>query len=132
MAFTHFKGVSVKDALAVGPKGQEVTVVDAAGNATLTSVAAGGGTPITKIVVYTPTLTPAGVAATTTAEQTFTVSGLTTDDKVIVNGPAPTAGTGIVNARVSATNTLAITFANVTAGALTPTSGPYKVIAFRS
>lgn len=95
-------------------------------------IAFGNGTPITKIAVYTPTLTPASVAAATTAEQTFTVNGLAVGDKVIVNGPAPTAGTGIVNARVSAADTLAITFANVTAGALTPAAGTYTVIAIRS
>ncbi len=96
------------------------------------SVAFGGGTPITKIAVYTPSLTPSSVAAATTAEQTFTVNGLAVGDKVIVNGPAPTAGTGIVNARVSAANTLAIAFANVTAGALTPAAGTYTVIAISS
>lgn len=96
------------------------------------SAAIGGGTAITKIAVYAPSLTPASVGAATTAEQTFTVTGLTTADKVIVNGPAPTVGTGIVNARVSAADTLAITFANVTAGALTPAAGTYAIVAFRS
>lgn len=96
------------------------------------SAAIGGGTAVTKIAVYAPSLTPTSVAAATTAEQTFTVTGLTTADKVIINGPAVTAGTGIVNARVSAANTLAITFANVTAGALTPAAGTYAVVAIRS
>ncbi len=77
--------------------------------------------------VYSESLTPASVAADTSAEQTFTVTGLVTGQGVIVNGPAPTAGTGIVNARVSAANTLAITFGNFTAGALTPTSGVYLI-----
>lgn len=95
-------------------------------------VAIGGGTPVTKIAVYTPSLAPSSVAAQTTAEQAFTVNGLAVGDKVIVNGPTPTAGTGIVNARVSAANTLAITFANVTAGALTPAAGTYTVIAISS
>lgn len=90
------------------------------------------GTPLTQVVVYTPSLTPAAVLPATTAEQTFTVTGLATSDKVIVNGPAPTAGTGIVNVRVSAANTLAITFMNATIGALTPTAGTYTVIAIRS
>lgn len=93
---------------------------------------AAGSTTITKITVYTPSLTPASVTAATTAEQTFTVTGLATTDKVVVNGPAPTAGTGIVGARVSAANTLAITFVNATAGALTPAAGTYSVTAFRN
>lgn len=107
-------------------------VTPALGVATATSLAIGSGTVITKTVVYTPILTPASVAANTSAEQTFTVTGLTTADKVIVNGPAPTAGTGIVNVRVSAADTLAITFGNFTAGGLTPTSGTYSIIAIRN
>jgi hypothetical protein len=78
---------------------------------------------------YAPNLTPASVAPNTTAEQTFTVTGLAVGDIVIVNGPAPLAGTGIVNARVSAANTLALTFANFTAGALVPSSGVHDVLA---
>lgn len=97
-----------------------------------TSVTIGGGTPITKTVVYTPSITPASVAAATVAEQTFTVAGLTTADKVIVNPPAIANATGIVGARVSAADTLAIRFVNPTAGALTPSSGTYTVIAIRS
>lgn len=77
--------------------------------------------------LYSETLTPVAVAASTSAEQTFTVSGLVTGRSVVVNGPAPTAGTGIVNARVSAANTLALTFGNFTAGSLTPASGTYLV-----
>ncbi len=77
--------------------------------------------------VYSESLTPVSVAADTSAEQTFTVSGLVTGQAVVVNGPAPTDGTGIVNARVSAADTLAITFANFTAAALTPASGTYLI-----
>jgi hypothetical protein len=91
-----------------------------------------GGTPITGVVVYSPSITPASVAAATVAEQTFTVTGLTTADKIIVNPPAIANATGIAGARVSAANTLAIRFANPTAGALTPTSGTYTVLALRS
>jgi hypothetical protein len=97
-----------------------------------TSVTFGGGTPITKVVVYTPTLTPASVSAATVAEQTFTVTGVTTADKIVVNPPAIANATGIVGARVSAVDTVAIRFVNPTAGALTPTSGVYTIIAHRS
>jgi hypothetical protein len=113
------------------------TVIDASRNgsfaaATATSVAINGGTALTKAVVYAPSITPASVAAATVAEQTFTVTGLTTADKVIVNPPAISNATGIAGARVSAADTLAIRFVNPTAGALTPTSGTYTVLAFRS
>jgi hypothetical protein len=90
------------------------------------------GTALTLGMVYAASLTPASVGAATIAEQTFTVTGLTTADKVIVNPPAIANATGIVGARVSAADTLAIRFANPTAGALTPTAGTYTVLAFRS
>jgi len=81
---------------------------------------------------YDVTISPAEVAANTSAEQTFTVSGLTTSDHVTVNKPTAQAGLGIVGARVSAANTLAITFGNFTAAAITPTaSETYKVVAVR-
>lgn len=92
------------------------------------------GTAVTQIRVYSATIDPAPVAAATCAEQTFTVTGLTTADKVIVNGPAgwATTGIGVVNARVSAADTLALTFVNPTAGALDAASGTVAVIAIRS
>jgi hypothetical protein len=95
-------------------------------------VQVGSGTNITKMVVYTPSFGPVSVAAQSTLDQPFAVTGLTTADKVIVNGPAPTPGTGIVNVRVSAADQLMITFINTTAGALTPANGTYSIIAIRS
>lgn len=97
-----------------------------------TSLAIGGGTALTKAVVYTPNLTPANVAANTTAEEAFTVTGLTTGDTVSVAVPGLAAGVGLVGARVSAANTLALTFGNVTAGALAPPAGVFRVVAIRS
>jgi hypothetical protein len=81
---------------------------------------------------YDATISPAEVAANTSAEQTFTVAGLTTSDHVTVNKPTAQAGLGIVGVRVSAANTLAITFGNFTAGGITPTAAEtYKVVAVR-
>lgn len=77
--------------------------------------------------------TLAEVAADTSAEQTVTVTGLTTDDAVMVSKPTAQAGIGIVGARVSAANTLAITFMNATASGVTPTADEvYKVVAFKA
>jgi hypothetical protein len=100
MADSNFSGVNASDNMTVGA----------------------AGTPITQMRVYSPSLTPASVATIVVAEQTFTVTGLTTADKVIVNA----------GARVSAADTLAIRFVNPTAGSLTPTAGVYTVLAFRS
>ncbi len=83
--------------------------------------------------VVSATLSPAEVAINTTAEQTFTVLGLKTGDFVSVNKPTAQAGLGIVGARVSADDTLAITFSNNTAGAITPTASQvYKVFYMRT
>ncbi len=72
--------------------------------------------------ILSVTLSPASVAPNTTAEQTFTVQGLKTGDFIDVNKPTLQAGLGIVNSRVSATNTLAIGFVNSTAATITPTA----------
>lgn len=85
------------------------------------------------VVRYDVTLSPAIVAANTTAEQTFTVTGLTTTSAVFVNKPTAQAGLGIVGTRVSATDTLAITFSNNTGSGITPTaSQSYKVVEIKA
>lgn len=80
--------------------------------------------------VISTTLTPASVATVTTAEQTFTVRGLNSGDQIsavtLQSGPW-TNLTSIVSFRVSATDTLSISFQNGTAGSLTPPSGTYLV-----
>ena len=97
-----------------------------------TEVSAAAATPITGIVVYTPTLTPASVAAAVAAEQNFTVTGLAVADKVLVT-PFPTGNaTALSSARVSAINTLTLAYVNPTAGALVPAAGAYTIIAIRS
>lgn len=77
--------------------------------------------PVEKVL--TAALTPVAVAANTSAEQTFTVPGLIAGTPVFVNKPTVQAGLGIAGARVSAANTLAITFSNNTAASITPTAG---------
>ncbi len=94
--------------------------------------AEGVGTEITQIRVYSQTVTPAATAAATVAEQTFTVTGLATTDKVLVNAAAISNAVAIGNVRVSAANTLAVQFINPTAGSLTATAGTWKIVAMRS
>lgn len=83
--------------------------------------------------VVSVTLSPALVAANTTAEQTFTVPGVLLSDVCIdVTKPSAQAGLGIVNFRVSAANTVGITFSNNTASGITPTaSETYKMTLVR-
>ncbi len=66
--------------------------------------------PAAPCVVYSAPITPTGVAANTTAEQTFVMTGLLTTDYVAVSKPTAQAGLGIVGTRVSAAGVLAITF----------------------
>ena len=89
---------------------------------------------LVKQSVISVTLSPVAVggSSATTAEQTFTVNGLLTGDFVSCNKPTAQAGLGIVGCRVSAANTLAITFLNTTASAITPTAGQtYLVLVSR-
>lgn len=75
-------------------------------------------------------LTPVSVAANTTAEQTFTVVGLPANSQVVVNKPSTTPGLGLGGSRVSALNTLAITYINNTAAAIIPPAETYTIASF--
>lgn len=78
-------------------------------------------------ILMSVSLTPVSVNATTSAEQTFTVNGLLVGDQIsgMILQAAWTVLVNIVNARVSANNTLAVSFQNGTGGALTPPAGTY-------
>ena len=84
--------------------------------------------PVAPLVLYTQTLTPTSVAANTTAEQTFTVTGLVSGSPVWVNRVSSAQqGLGIAGVRVSAANTLAITFCNSSGSAIVPNSETYLI-----
>lgn len=88
---------------------------------------------VSAVRTFSVALSPALIAANTSAEQTFTVAGLDTQDKVFVNKPTAQAGLAIFGFRVSAANTLAITFGNFTGSNITPTAAEtYTVVAVRS
>lgn len=74
--------------------------------------------------IFSVTLSPVSVGVTTTTEQTFAATGigLLTTDLVLVQKPTSQAGLGIVLTRVSAADTLAITFLNTSAATITPTA----------
>jgi hypothetical protein len=87
-----------------------------------------------KVGVFNLTLSPAIVNTITAPEQSFAATGigLLTTDQVQVQCMAPLAGVAIVNARVSAADTLTIQFVNPTAGNLTPTASTvYRVTVLR-
>lgn len=61
---------------------------------------------------------PAGAAltASTSVERTYVLPGIVLGDVITVNKPTHTAGVVIGNVRASATDQIAITFGNLTAG----------------
>lgn len=67
-------------------------------------------------------LTPAAVAANTSAEQTFTLTGARLGDAIFATKPTAQAGLAIVGCRVSAFDQVAITFGNLTGAPITPTA----------
>jgi hypothetical protein len=97
-----------------------------------TATATGTATVLTDLLRFSVVLDPASVAAATSAEQTVTCTGVAVGDIVIaVNKPSTTAGVGIVNARVTAANTVGLTFMNATAGAVDPASETYQIVVAR-
>jgi hypothetical protein len=84
------------------------------------------------LLLLQATLSPAAVNTITAPEQTFTVKGLLVGDMVFVQKPTAQAGLGIVGSRVTAADTLGITFVNPTAGNITPTAGEiYTIVVIR-
>lgn len=92
------------------------------------SVLAQRPNPAAPLVVYSQALTPTAVPAQSSAEQTFTVTGLVAGSAVWVNKPTAQIGLGIAGVRVSAVNTLAINFCNTTAASITPTAAETYLI----
>lgn len=80
-------------------------------------------------VVTTAALAPVSVAATTTAEQTFTVNSLNVSTSVLVSKPSFTPGLHVVGMRVSAASTLAITYQNSNTSAVVPPAETYTIAA---
>lgn len=89
------------------------------------------GTLLAEVKKYSPSLTPASVAANSVVEQSFAVVGLVPGDHVTVSGPAPVAGTACIGARCGVADNVILTFINTTAGALTPSAGFYRITQIR-
>ena len=91
-----------------------------------------GDTPteISMVKKYTVTFDPATIGANSSAEKTVAVTGLNVGDIPILVKPTCTAGIGIGNVRVSAANTLAVTFVNASSSDINPASESYTVLVF--
>lgn len=94
---------------------------------------AGTGAWTKRLFKLTATCTPSAVSANTTSEQTFTVTGVAvaTDAVIGVSKPDHQTGLGIVGWRITADDTVAVTFANVSASPITPNSLTYTFIIYR-
>ena len=75
-----------------------------------------------------PSITPAQVAASTTASQTFALPGLQTTDLIISFGyiGAQTAGIFIAESDCATANVLTVQFGNASTSAATPAAGVYE------
>lgn len=82
------------------------------------------------------TVTPTSVAAAVCAEQAAITlplgsPALRTTDLVFVMGVATGNATALASARVASATTIALTYCNPTAGALTPAAGVFSVFVVR-
>ena len=80
---------------------------------------------------FNPTLNPSSVSANSESTQTFTVTGLSTNDVVVVNKPSKTSDLSLLDAFVSASDTLSLTFRNFSGSPIDPPSESYRIIAIR-
>jgi hypothetical protein len=91
-----------------------------------------GGLQLLKL---TASITPSNVGSQICTEQSFTVSGITTGDTLlsVLQPSTSSPGTNIAigGFRVSAANTVAIQFCNVSRNNSTPTQGVYTFALMR-
>lgn len=88
-------------------------------------------TSMVKMYKYDVSINVASVAANTTSEQSFTVAGVASNDVVLTIKPSHSAGLGIVNTRVSAKDTVNITFMNTTGSAIDPAAETYTFLVIK-
>lgn len=85
---------------------------------------------VPKFQPFAVAINPASIAANSTSEETVTVTGLTTQDVVVLNKPTHTADI-VLNCRVTADDTLSVTFANLSGGAIDLGEETYRGYAIR-
>jgi hypothetical protein len=87
-----------------------------------------GGRAACNIAVYTATVDPASVTATSN-ERDVTIPGVKVGDVVLaVNKPTLTASLGVVNYRVKAADTVSIQFLAAGVGAVDGASETYTIV----
>lgn len=86
------------------------------------------GGNVLRLEVRDVTLDVPSIAANTSEENTFTVSGLKTGDHVYVAPLAFDAGVVVGSARVTAKDTLALQHVNATGSGVDPSSQDYRLL----
>ena len=84
-----------------------------------------------KVDKYQVAINPTSVSANTTSEQNFALSGVASNDMLIVEKPSHTAGLGIVGWRVSAKDQISITFMNCTGSPIDPPNEVYNILVMK-
>lgn len=84
-----------------------------------------------KVQTFSQAIDVTSVSANSESVQTATVTGLSTKDVVIVNKTSNSAGLDLVQAWVSAANTLSLKFRNATGSPIDPASETYYIVATR-
>ena len=115
-------------------------VTRAATLSNITIGVSGTDTAITAMRVYSATLGSGSIAASSVVQSSFTVTGLTTADKILVfppssgisSGNAGPTLLGLAYAFASAADTAAIAFSNPYPAAVVRITGVYTILAIRS
>jgi hypothetical protein len=103
---------------------------DTSGYGTFPGLFVGGGTPINAMNLYsTASITPTAVSAASCSDQTFSVSGLLTSDRVSAVTPPSALGNVSLNAYASAAGTVLLHFCNPSSSSVTPPAGVYSFLA---
>jgi len=73
------------------------------------------------------TIDAGAIGASSQASVTGTITGLTTDMVLVVSAPVSATNAGLINAQVTAADTISLSYVNP-AGSATPTSGTYVIL----
>jgi hypothetical protein len=88
--------------------------------------------PFDRLCISSLSINPASVGSNTSAEQSFTLPGVQIGDVILDTiKPSLTAGLSLSSARVSAANTIAITFVNSTAAPIDAAAETYTLVILR-
>jgi hypothetical protein len=103
---------------------------DTTGYGTFPGLFIGGGTAIIAMNLYsTASITPTAVGAASCSDQTFTVTGLLTSDRISNITPPSALGNVSLNGYASAAGIVLLHFCNPSPASVTPPAGAYSFVA---